>query len=149
MTRSEEVIQALVAALEAKVALGVLPTVHRNEALPDEFEQFGSVEAYLNLVDGTTSTSSEALGGSDGYELAQECEVELIILSPDRAARDAVFDAALEAIHDALADPVFADADAVPQWTEMDRSNLVTDDLPQAKAAAITITIEFLSNRPF
>lgn len=165
MTRTEEVLQALVAALLAQSVLlsPALPVPKRNEALPSRLFQPapGASETYLNVWDGDGSPSGETLGAddpgvSDGYEIEHRASVEWVVAGGADADREAAFDAGLMAIHDAVKrgnDGSYlggaVSMSAIDKIARSGGKGLVTDGLPNIKAADVTVLLTFTSSRPF
>jgi hypothetical protein len=171
ITRSEQALQALVTALEAKAAGDdpALPVILRNE---DVFARMEAVPAtgvhrFLNVWDGEVSVADEALGadlvdaiddeepGAGAYEIELRPRIDWICVGP-QADRDAAFDAGLIAIHDAIRGAI-VDGDRVYLAGAVDhaaiervvRSGLATDGLAGVKACEITPLLQFTSARPF
>jgi hypothetical protein len=165
-TRTEESLQALVAAVLAQslVEDAALPTPKRNEALPARLMQpaAGEPEKYLNIWDGDGAPTDETLGADDasqddGYQIEHRATIEWVVAGGADADREALFDAGLEQLHAACK----RDADtglylegvvsmaAIAEIRRSGGKGLVTDGLPNIKAAEITILLTFTSSRPF
>jgi hypothetical protein len=160
-SKTELAVKALFDALLAQSQLenAALPTPKRNEALPARLFQagVGAPQSYLNLWDGEGGPDGEFLGADeieDGYDLLHRPVIEWVVAGGADAARDALFDKGLEQIHDAIKrgnDGVLAgavDAAAIEQVTRNGKG-LVTDGLPNVRAAEVTIVLSFTSSRPF
>lgn len=162
MTRTEEVIQAYLAALALQAFPGgVIAT--RNQALPARLLQpvAGGLQYYLNVWDGDGTVIDETLGAddpsvTDGYEIEQRPLVEWIVAGGPDADRETAFDNGLIALHDAVKRDVgtglyLAGAVNLAAIEKITRSGkgLVTDGLPNIKAAEITPLLTFTSSRPF
>jgi hypothetical protein len=171
-SQTEKALQALVAALTAKAASegATIIAPLRNNALPARlFDAGAGLEKYLNVWDGDGETLNEALGADsagmlDGYELAQRPLVEWVVAGGTDETREAAFDAGLIDIHDAIK----ADSEgrylagvtdenlagvvhqaAIEAIARQGGKSLVTDGMPNIKAAELTIRLTFMSSRPF
>jgi len=105
-TKIEAAYRALHEALLAWAqSCDVVPdAVHRNESVRDLLSagRAGS-PAYLNLLDDTGVLDAELIGGPDDlqeFELEQPAILEVVLVEPDRAKRDARFDAIMAALRD-------------------------------------------------
>ena len=156
MSRTEEAVGALVEALisAANAPAPAIPKPARNMTLPSRFNVFtGAIGGWLNVLDGSGEVSTAALGADDtpdAYEIVQRATIEWVVEAADPAAREAAFDAGLVAIDDVLrADRTLGGAVSDARIEAIERSNLAFDGLATIKAASITATLTFLSDRPF
>src|SRR4051812_30090103 len=107
MTRTEQGIQAFVAALlaQSQIAGAVLPAPMRNNALPARLvATAGDFETYLNVWDGDGDVQDETLGAddagqADGYNIEHRVSIEWVVARGTDDERRAAFDAGLIAIH--------------------------------------------------
>lgn len=175
MTRTEAAIQALVAALTPDPDAGpddvpALPAPLRNESLVARLVDLApGVAVYVNVWDGDGEVVEEALGADLGetiddeadagsYEIEHRAVIELVVTAASDAEREAAFDAAMIAIHEAVRPAVdgsirtylggAVDMCRIERVTRAG-SGLVTDGMPNCKAAEITVLLEFTSPRPF
>jgi hypothetical protein len=93
-SKTEQVLEAI------KVRLQTIPdaVVERNSVLPEKVPAGGLVI----LRDGDPGEPEQTLGGFGGAYYRHAVEVEVYVVEGDAAARDAAFDALLQAIGDAL-----------------------------------------------
>ena len=106
-TRPEAAYIALHAQLAAHAGDGTpLPAPHRNAALVDEFDRLvtgQTAEAWLNCLDDNADPVADLAGDAFGEkEFYQRAQIEFLVRLKDDDRRNAVFDAGLEAIRDAL-----------------------------------------------
>lgn len=171
-SRTETVLQALVAALTAKAQEVDSPLVAplRNESLFARMtEGDDAIARYLNVWDGEGEPTDELLGADADptidddadvgrYDIEHRATLEWAVAGGSDAAREAAFDAGLVAIHDAVRPAVSGDTrtylGGAVGFCTIERigrsgSGLVTDGLPNVKAAEITVRLEFTSPRPF
>lgn len=161
-SKTELALQALVAALTAQAnGPGGIPVPSRNETLPERFApaNSGDVNVFFNVNDGDARVTEIALGNpdevADVYQLEHRAEVEWVVeaidsSAPSLAAKEQAFDDGLTAIDDALkADRSLGGTVDRAEIDEIQRSNLVTDALPNVKAARVLVKLEFVSSRPF
>jgi hypothetical protein len=158
MSRTGDALEALFAVLTTAAAAAptVLPAPSQNEDLPARLASMGSgVQMLLNVWDDSDDAPDELLGAdviADAYEHTREVPVELVVAGGTRTARRAAFEAALEAIDDAIA----ADRTlgGVVEGAHMlsprrNGSGLVTDGLPNILAADIRVRLTYTSSRSF
>lgn len=153
---TENALAALVSVLAALAAGGSppVPPPSRNEELPTRLIALGAGSAFLNVLDGDGTVDSVALGsgdnGSDAYTIIHKPVIEWMVEAKAPADRDAIFDAGLVGIYDALrADRTLGATVAFCEVDSLQRTNLNTDGLPHMKAIAITLALTFQSTRPF
>jgi hypothetical protein len=157
---TEAAIAALVAALTAKAnaSPAPFPAPTRNNTLPARMTAsvaaYPDVVAFFNVLDGEGRIHQETLGAPDvvanTYEIHQRVRVEWVVQSTNDADREAAFDAGLLAINASLA--VDRTLGGAVNWCEIEetnRSDLVSDGLPNAKAVEVFVRLEFLSSLPF
>jgi hypothetical protein len=161
-SNTELSIQALVAALLAQSELddAALPAPLRNESLPARLFQPspGEPQRYLNVWDGEGGPVDEFLGAEvidGGYDIEHRPVIEWVVAGGTKAAREALFDKGLIQIHDAIKraeDGSYlggvVDAASIEQVTRGGKG-LVTDGLPNTKAAEVIPLLKFTSSRPF
>jgi hypothetical protein len=158
MSRTGDALEALYSALVAKAAAPSpkIPAPLQNEDLPARLATLGSSAILLNVWDDTQDRDPEELLGADvivdSYEITHEVPVELIVSNPDRAARRVAFEAALEAIDDAIAADrtLGGTVDSAHMLApRRNGSGLVVDGMPNVLAADIRIRLTFNSSRTF
>ena len=153
MTRTETALLALVNSIASAFSELDLPAPTRNDTLDALFDALGDGEGgRVNIIDGDGEPTEETLAGEQGeaYEIEHRASIEILVKAANPAARDATFDQLLIAIDDALkADRTLDGAVDDARITKVARSNLVTDGLPGMKGAEVTVTLTFLSDRPF
>jgi hypothetical protein len=157
-SRTEDALLGLNAALTA--AAGdypkPFPVPLRNEALPSQFTIFtGKLGAFLNILDGDGGPS-QIMAGADvdptiqGYLIQHRASVEWAVEGIPSGDLQTLFDLGFVGIDDALA--VDRTLGGVVEYAEIEkiqRSNLVTDGLPNTKSAIVTVLMQFTSERPF
>jgi hypothetical protein len=160
-SRTEQILAALHAALGAAAAAegAAVTGVTRNEALADQLAALGAGTAgHLNLVDGSSQILSTLLGAPPTYEIEHSAEIEWIVQAATQPARDAAFDAGLNAIADTVdsvaaaiedGDAPFAGLLDAIEIGGIERSNLAIEGVPQLKGAIVTVKLTFTSSRPF
>lgn len=158
-TRTEDAIAALVAAMQDVAnANPAIPAPTRNAALVEMLDSIGEAEAgrRLNVVDGSGEVVDVMLGAPRPYEIAQVVTVEWLVKAGAAADRDAMFDAGLVAIGDAvdaLTAAIGAGAVTAVDHAEIeggvDRTNLAIEGVPQLKGGIVEVRLEFRSERPF
>lgn len=155
-SRTEQAIIALVNAIDAKTSLQSFPRPSRNDTLDSMLENIGDGDGgRINVLDGdrkdmTAMTGAATADIPDGYDITHGAVVEVLVQAKNAADRDAIFDALMLSIHDAIR--VDRSLGNVVTWCDYDsiqRTNLAVDGLPGVKAAVIGIDLLFLSNRPF
>lgn len=119
-------------------------TIWRNEPLARAFDE--GADVFVNLVDGDIEPLDEELGEDDADEGELEFEVplrlELVVRGRDPAAREALFDAVLVEIRDAL----FADRtlSGACDWLRLGRpqlANLSLTGIPAMKAGEMVVRL--------
>lgn len=158
-TRTELAIAALFAMLR-DLALEAEPKLckpQRNATLPTRLERFeaaGDGGAFLNLLDGDGEVIDEALGAGDGvpdgYLIDQHALIEWAVQVADADQRDALFDAGLAAIAQALkADRSLGDVVSFAKIEGTQRSELATEGLDTTRAIIVRVALSFTSDHPF
>ena len=137
MTKLEQVLGALLAALQGITG----PTVERNLDLPEALPAGG----LLVLRDGSGQVTDTVLSPLT-YLHERTAEVEVIVAGEDAATRDAALDALLVAIDAAIA----ADRTlgGLAEWAEPappDTEGLATEGAPGIKAALVPIVVNYAS----
>ena len=154
-SKTETAIAALVAVLAAAHAAEpeMLPAPLRNEALPSRLSEVSAaVFMHLNVWDGDTQIDQEMLGADvveDGYELIHDAAIEFVVAGSTATAREAAFDAGMTAILVAIAaDRTLSDKVDTCHVTAIGskQRELVTEGLPNAKGAEITVRMEFVDS---
>jgi hypothetical protein len=158
MSKTGDALEALYAALVAKAAepSPKIPEPLQNEDLLARLESMGSgIEMLLNVWDDSDGDPEELLGAdviADNYEITREVPIELIVAGGSRTDRRAAYEAALEAIDDAIAADRTLDGkvdDARMLAPRRNGSGLVTDGMPNVLAADIRVRLTFNSSRTF
>lgn len=148
MTRTEEAIQALAAAIASP---GVLPALRRDQFFEDVMAKDGERESALILRRGRTEVVERFMGDGVGqFELAHGAELEWFVCHADEAQMNAAFDAGLEAIAAAVsADPTLGGVvddciiDEPPVYDTQEW------DARPCLSALITVRLQFVSANPF
>jgi hypothetical protein len=159
MSKTGDALEALYAALLAKSQEPSprIPAPTQNDDLPRRVVETGGtgLRMYLNVWDSAGDEPDESLGAdviADGYEIELPVAIELAVVGGTREERRAAFEAALEAIDDAVAadrtlgGAVDRAAIRAPRRTG---NGLITDGIPNVLAADITAVLSFTSSRPF
>jgi hypothetical protein len=159
MSRTGDALEALFAVLAAKAGepSPKIPAPLQNEDLPARLVSIGGDLAMLLNVwdDAQDDDPLELLGAdviADSYEIVKDVPVELVVAGGTRLARRVAFEAALEAIDDAIAaDRTLGSVvdDARVLAPRRNGSGLVVDGMPNVLAADIRIRFTFNSSRTF
>jgi hypothetical protein len=163
MSTTDDVLDALEAALAATFATAALAAPSRERALPVAMIELGGEgsEVYASLFDGDGSVDGVLLGGGEdgnAYELTQRAELDWAVSDHDPARRSSTFDAGLIAADEAAkALRTAVAADGHPLHTilsdvgieRIDRSRTVFEGIAHIKAATIVFALTFTSSRPF
>ncbi|MHC5656015.1 hypothetical protein [Stappia sp. ICDLI1TA098] len=152
---SDGVLEAMHAALAGVSGAAVsgaadVPELRRNETLDSALEEVtGGASAWSNFVDGDLERIGETLGGDYAYELRQSALVEIVVRAPEDAGRRAALAAIVDAYQDAIeADPTLAGSVSVWEITDLQRDNLAETGVPNIKGATLTLSAEFIAERP-
>lgn len=152
--KSDDVLDQLAVVVSA-AAGDDFPPLNRNRVLDDALTALDNgALSYLNMVDGDVRRTNEALGTDEGYELEQDAIFELIVKAvSETAARTAIASIA-NALHDAVVAASgeggsFELLGCWPEVTGLRRENLATEGIPGIKGAELTVTMTFISDRPF
>lgn len=169
-SESEAALAAFFAALVTQAAQSgsPLPAPRRNEALPARVAQGGDgLFVWLNVWDGSGRSVGEYLGADNEiahdasakpYDIEQRPMIDFSVTGGTETARRARFDAGLQAIAAALRPVLVSNAlvylgGAVDsceiEEVARDGSGIVTEGLPNALGASITVLLTFQSSRPF
>ncbi|BBE74361.1 hypothetical protein [Oharaeibacter diazotrophicus] len=162
MSRTDDVLAALHAAMVDVFTAAGLPAPERDRAIPSAMiELVDGSEIYTSLFDGAGEVTATMLGdgaAGDIYDLTQRAEIDLAVADHDRARRIATFDAGLVAIDDAtraLAAAVETGAHALSgvltavQVERVERSGTVFEGIVHIKSAVVTVALTYTSDRPF
>jgi hypothetical protein len=134
-----------------------IPAPMQNDDLPRRVVETGGagLRMYLNVWDSAGDEPDELLGAdviADGYEIEVPVSIELAVVGGTREERRAAFEAALEAIDDAVASDrtlggtVDRAALHAPRRTG---NGLITDGMSNVLAAEIIAVLSFTSSRTF
>jgi hypothetical protein len=159
MSRTGDALEAIYGVLAAKAAEinPKIPEPLQNADLPARLIDMGSdLAMLLNIWDDAQDEDPQELLGADvianSYEIVKDVPVELIVVGGTRLARRQAFEAALEAIDDAVsADRTLGEVvdDARVLAPRRNGSGLVVDGMPDVLAADIRIRVTFNSSRTF
>ncbi len=150
--KSDLMLDALAAVVGA--ADGI-PALHRNAVLDDALEAIdGGALAYVNMVDSDVRVIGEALGTVEGYELEQEVKFEITVKASSEPAARAATGAIVDAVHGAITAATgeggaLEDLGCWADITGLQRDNLATQGIPGIKGVLLTVTMTFISDRPF
>lgn len=149
-TRAEAIRLALFAAVKTGAAAsnGALPAPFRNRALEHGLQQIANgAHTWLNLVDsGKPERVGEELGQGGGglKEFNLPIRIEWIVHTPDDVAREAAYDAGLEALGAILRDdPTLGGTCDDLDIEEPDGADTVLAGLPQFKSCEFTVRCLF------
>jgi hypothetical protein len=133
-----------------------IPMPLQNEPLDARLQDIGDgLQMLLSIWDDSDDTPDELLGADvigEAYEITKEVPVELIAAGGTREDRRAAFEAALEAIDDAIAADrtLGGTVDAAHMLApRRNGAGLWTDGLPNILAADIRIRVMYPSDRSF
>lgn len=164
---TETAILALVAAVAAKAAedsYATLPPPTRNEDMVSRLtaDQSGTLERYLNIVDGDRADPEELLGadlGIEAYDIVWNPLIEFAVLGGTPAEREAAFDAMRVALWDAIKPDTSGGSitylgGAVSSVIVIDmlpneKSAPVDAGIPNVKASDFLLALTYTSERPF
>lgn len=153
MTRTEQALQALIAALNASADL---PAVRRSALLDDILEEMDTEEAVsraLVLQDGDADVNVDEMEvglGAGRFFLAHLAELEWIVAARDGDDLARIFDAGLEAIASVIeSDRTLSGAVELADLRTPPERGLEVAGARPAKTARIIVTLEFQSARPF
>lgn len=151
---SDGVLDAMHAALAGVSGAGDVPELRRNETLDSALEEVTNgvsvgTSAWANFVDGDLERIGEAMGGDYAYELRQSALVEIVVRAPDDAGRRAALAAIANRYLDVIeADPTLAGTVSLWEITDLQRDNLAETGVPNIKGATLTLSAEFIAERP-
>jgi hypothetical protein len=149
---SDGVLDAMHAALAGVSGAGDVPELRRNETLDSALEEVtngAGTSAWANFVDGDLERIGEAMGGDYAYELRQSALVEIVVRAPDDTGRRAALAAIANRYLDAIeADPTLAGTVSLWEITDLQRDNLAETGVPNIKGATLTLSAEFIAERP-
>uniref|UniRef100_UPI003BA8EC90 hypothetical protein n=1 Tax=Stappia sp. TaxID=1870903 RepID=UPI003BA8EC90 len=147
---SDGVLDAMHAALAGVSGAASVPELRRNETLDSALEEVtGGASAWANFVDGDLERIGETMGGDYAYELRQSALVEIVVRAPEDAGRRAALAAIVDLYQDAIeADPTLAGSVSVWEITDLQRDNLAETGVPNIKGATLTLSAEFIADRP-
>ena len=159
MSKTGDALEALYAALLAKSQepSPKIPAPTQNDDLPRRVVETGGagLRMYLNVWDSAGDEPDELLGAdiiAEGYEIELPVSIEFAVVGGTREERRAAFEAALEAVDDAVAaDRTLGGAveRAALRAPRRTGNGLITDGMPNVLAAEITAVLSFTSSRPF
>jgi hypothetical protein len=153
VTKTEEALQALIAALNASVDL---PDVRRSALLDDILEEMDGetgVSRALVIQDGDADMNVDEMEtglGEGRFFLEHHAELEWIVAARDGTELATHFDAGLEAIAAVIeADRTLSGAVEMADMRIPPERGLEVAGARPAKTARIIVTLEFQSRRPF
>lgn len=155
-SKTELATAALVDAISAVMVDRGFPRPARNATLDVIFETIGESDgAFVNVVDGNSDVTDEMLGADadsaiEGYEIKLEPIIEIVVRAGDPEARDALCDAILRALNDAIiTDRMLGGTVDYCKVMSVARNNLATEGVPYVKGVEVTLLLEFTSPYPF
>jgi hypothetical protein len=169
-SHSEVALQALFDAIvdASEAEDTVLPAPRRNEALPARVAQGGSgLFVWLDVWDGSGRAVGELLGAdaiiaadedAKPYDIEHRALIDFSVTGGTESDRRERFDACLKAIAVALRPAVVDGAlqylggavdNCAIEEVARDGSGIVTEGLPNALGASITVLLTFTSSDPF
>jgi hypothetical protein len=152
MTRTEQALRALAAALDASATL---PQTRRNAPLDQVLEDIaapGSANAAaLVLIDGSGTVLDQVLGdGESRFSIEHHAEVEWLVSGQEGLALETDFDNGLEAIAAAVeVDRTLGGVVDDVQLNEPPERDLDVLGARPAKTAVLRVSLLFTSSHPF
>ena len=137
--------ELILATLKSRLETILAAHIERNTAVPEKIPTGGLIV----LRDGDPGEPETALGGFGGIYYSHGIEIELYIEDGDAIARDAAFDALVQAIGTALeADPTLGGLAFGMAYGRPEINTEAVAGAPAIKSGTIIVTVEYETTSP-